>query len=446
MNIGGVAVILNSLNQDILVKNLQGQQLFVLANGMIQLQDVFRSLAEEENETTIGTSGDDRIVGAGGSDHILGLGGSDNIEGRGGDDELHGGDGRDFVFGGAGNDVVSGGAGNDNLFGSGGNDRLSGGDGNDTLAGGKGRDVLDGGAGADKLIGHGGNDTFIISNNGTGEADTIIGFNPNGDILNLSAFVTDSVSYSREDVSLTKTGDKTYVVKLDDPLSSTDISAVTIRMDDSAAEVFLDEARIVFNDLQGAIAAIGDVIGGPGADELLGLGGSNLLKGLGGNDRLDGGKGGDRILGGGGNDQMSGGAGGDTMKGGAGADFIDGGAGADKLIGGGGKDVLISGAGKDVLKGGGGDDTLVGGAGNNRLVGGKGHDTFMFNSDTLKKGHNTIVDFDPDEDTLMLDGVELNFSAAEFTITDNQIRVGVSGDSGAGGWFQVEAWDGLFDG
>jgi Ca2+-binding RTX toxin-like protein len=95
------------------------------------------------------------------------------------------------------NNRLTGGGGGDALLGRAGKDRLVGRTGNDTLDGGAGRDRLTGGEGADLLTGGGGKDTFIyqnVSDSGTTAAtrDTITGFIPGTDIVDLSAIDADA--------------------------------------------------------------------------------------------------------------------------------------------------------------------------------------------------------------------------------------------------------------
>jgi peroxidase len=66
--------------------------------------------------------------------------------------------------------------------------------------------------------------------------------------------------------------------------------------------------------------------------------------------------------------------------------------------------LVIGSAGRDTLTGGGLDDTLVAARGHMTMTGGAGADTFVFNLDNLKGGHNTavITDYDPKVDQLQL--------------------------------------------
>jgi Ca2+-binding RTX toxin-like protein len=148
--------------------------------------------------------------------------------------------------------------------------------------------------------------------------------------------------------------------------------------------------------------------GGMGADTLIGGNGSDLVSyatatgavtvnlaggvalGAAGNDSLSGienvlgGTGADCLLGDAGANQLSGGAGADVLFGQAGNDCLDGGNGADNLFGGEGNDWLVAGEGNDCLNGEGGNDTLIAGngddviyndAGVDSVLGGAGNDT-----------------------------------------------------------------------
>ena len=81
------------------------------------------------------------VAAGGGSDRILGGDGPDNLLGE---------TGNDTVFGNGGDDRIDGGSGDDKLFGGFGNDTLVAGFGHDVLDGGMGDDNLDGGAAPDR--------------------------------------------------------------------------------------------------------------------------------------------------------------------------------------------------------------------------------------------------------------------------------------------------------
>lgn len=214
------------------------------------------------------------------------------------------------------------------------------------------------------------------------------------------------------------------------------------------------------NQIQGA-AGHDTLRGAEGNDLILGGIGSDLMFGDRGNDTLSGGTGYDKIfagekdqgndvlVGGGGNDTLGGGAGDDLLIGGGvsgttllqdnslnasdeGDDVIYGGDGNDTLIGGGwnndirtnlifddgeqftgaeGDNELWGGEGNDLLYGAEGVDKLIGGEGDDTLSGSTGDDTFTF---APEHGHDTITDFNLQDDTLDLTQLEL--SQVEVTI------------------------------
>ncbi|WP_417457864.1 S8 family serine peptidase [Kordiimonas sp.] len=236
----------------------------------------------------------------------------------------------------------------DTLTGSGADDTLYGMQGNDRLAGRAGDDFLDGGAGNDKLwagSGDKGNDTYF----GGGGNDALGG----------------------------GAGDD------------------TLSGGDGQDSIYAGAG----NDSISGDNGWDTLYGGAGDDYVSGGGSPDILRGNAGNDRVYGG-GGDDKLWAGGDDE-----GDDLFDGSSGDDAIAAGAGDDTLLGGAGDDVLYNGTGNDVADGGDGADTLWGGAGDDMLTGGEGTDRFIF---SRKNGHDTITDFNADEDILDL-------SAAGFT-------------------------------
>lgn len=161
-----------------------------------------------------GGAGDDEIWGGLGDDVIRGGSGDDVLRGGSGDDEIGGGAGDDVLSGGSGDDVLTGGAGDDVLRGGSGDDVLTGGAGDDVLRGGSGDDIINGGPGNDILDGGSGDDTFVFSSQSSATtlaaaaaasaagSDTIVGFDPEGDRLDLSTF---------GNFTLTRVGDDTVV-------------------------------------------------------------------------------------------------------------------------------------------------------------------------------------------------------------------------------------------
>jgi Ca2+-binding RTX toxin-like protein len=157
--------------------------------------------------------------------------------------------------------------------------------------------------------------------------------------------------------------------------------------------------------------------------------GNDTLYGGAANDVLSGGEGNDILYGGAEADKLSGGAGDDTLVGGTGSDHLHGDTGNDILIsgddsswldGGDGNDILIGGASSDILVGGAGDDVLIGDGGKDNLTGGTGADKFVFGPDS---GPDHLLDFNPQEDTLVLQG--LSFQSVD------QVLEGAFDDKGS---------------
>lgn len=301
--------------------------------------------------------------------------------------------------------------GNDRLIGGDGSDTLMGGAGNDTLAGHDGGDRLDGGTGADELIGSSGDDTYRVDQAGDRIIETADGGNDT---------IEASLSYTLPD----------HVESL--------ILAGTAQ-------------EGIGNRLNNAI------LGDRRSNTLKGLEGDDRLSSFDGHDWLDGGRGKDTLAGGRGNDTyvvdhvdhigevivelLKAGAdtvlalvswvlgdhlenltlSGDALTGrgnglnnlliGNGADNqLWGGDSGDTLRGKGGSDTLLGEAGNDALMGEAGHDLLVGGAGRDTLVGGRGRDSFDL-STTRSGGMDTLIDFRPSDDGLLI-------PAAEFDLGD----------------------------
>ncbi|MEM8630069.1 MAG: calcium-binding protein [Pseudomonadota bacterium] len=191
------------------------------------------------------------------------------------------------------------------------------------------------------------------------------------------------------------------------------------------------------NDKHTGTASNETMIGGDGKDVFNGGGGADVLDGGDGRDRLMGDLGADRLSGGRDNDRLDGGAGNDVLEGGRGRDKLNGDWGADMLSGGrdddqleggeggdtlkgkngddilrgdGGADNLSGGAGKDRLEGGTHSDRLYGGGDRDVLMGGGGRDTFVLRKGT---GSDRIVDFNVNQDTLLIEGVGAGFDIEE---------------------------------
>jgi Ca2+-binding RTX toxin-like protein len=102
-------------------------------------------------------------------------------------------------------------------------------------------------------------------------------------------------------------------------------------------------------------------------------------------------------------DIIRGGYGNDLIYSYGGHDTLFGDAGNDKLYGLIGDDDLYGGTGRDLLSGGSGSDYLSGGLDIDTLAGSTGRDYFVFDSTASIYNVDTITDFTPADDTIMLD-------------------------------------------
>jgi len=287
------------------------------------------------------------IRGTDKADLINGNDGEDDLRGQDGNDIINGGNDNDNLVGNRGMDTLNGDDGNDTLLGWADDDELNGGDGDDLLNGGKGDDTLNGGDGDDILRGVDGDDIL----NGEDGEDTLNG----GD--------GDDTANGGEDDDLLRGADG------DDTLNG-------------------NEGDDTLN-------------GGDGEDTLNGGIGDDTLHGRDGDDVLNGEDGDDGLNGGRGDDTLNGGDGDDHLSGSQGMDTLNGDEGDDTLLGWADDDELNGGEGEDTLNGGEGQDTLNGGIGNDDLRGGDDADMFIFD---LGTGEDIIRDFEPGEDTIMLNG------------------------------------------
>ncbi|MBY8976550.1 S8 family serine peptidase [Rhodobacteraceae bacterium NNCM2] len=283
----------------------------------------------------------------------------------GGDDGTDPGDGTDVVDlsgddtieGTRGNDTLVGGDGNDHLIGRGGMDTLQGDAGSDSIFGGKGDDLIYGGLDDDHLEGLIGSDTifggegedFILGGRGRdvidggGGADFMSGGGGNDFYF---------VDHVEDRVQETSTGGV-------DTVSST----ISWQLGETFEHLILQSAQVI-----DALPSSGDGTVSPQA----------ILYGT-GNDRSN------------------------QITGSDDQNVLDGLKGADTILGNGGNDTIYGGDGNDFLRGGSGDDLIVAGKGHDDLGGGEGADSFLFSYNNLKT-RNTIVDFDLDEDVILLEG------------------------------------------
>jgi Ca2+-binding RTX toxin-like protein len=241
------------------------------------------------------------------------------------------------------------------------------------------QDTINGGSGSDELA-LGGAVTI------TG-ASTLFDNVSNIERLLLAASGDGSIEVTLTDALMPKLTGSTLHLGIGGSLTSDD----TVTIDGSALS---SAFNIVMYQNQGVPAQAMSIVGGAGADTLLGGDRGNItLRGGGGDDYLRHGENGtgaslfgdagaDTLIGSPGDDSLDGGSEDDRLEGLAGNDTLIGGAGADTLLGGDNADSLVGGLDNDVLIGGAGDDTIVAatttGQGVDTMTGGAGADIFEF--------------------------------------------------------------------
>ena len=391
----------------------------------------------------VGTNGNDSLVGTSSADSIEGLAGNDTLVGLGSSDTLLGGTGDDLYVVSSG-DVLSDsggvetvqstvswtlGTGFENLIFTG--TAATSGSGNDldnVMTGNSAGNWMRGRGGDDTLIGGGGNDTFNMRHGASGTyGNDFIDGGSGVDTLDYGATATTAVVIN---------------------LAAGTASGGGNGGSGSATLVSIENANG---------SAFDDVMNGSAA--------ANFLFGFNGNDTLNGADGNDRLEGGAGNDSLNGGAGSDTLLGGESfssstPQVLDGGPGADSMSGGAGGDVyfvddpgdsfsdtgghdaifttislvapswveqltlmgsananitgndlannLHGNSGANWIVGQAGNDFLMGGLQNDTLTGGTGSDQFYFGVAPGGADADTLTDFAPGADKVLLDG---NFHA-----------------------------------
>ena len=352
---------------------------------ILRFADKFVTLGSATGLTVIGSSAGDLLVGTDKNDTLKGEGGDDTLDGGAGDDTLDGGSGFDLASYASETTGVqvsllntgsqSTGAGLDQLI------SIEG------LIGSAYADRLTGGLGADRLSGGGGDDWF----SGGGGDDTIDG----GDGADTVEYAGLASSYA-----WSQSSDGSWTVKVtgSEPSVGTD----TLR----------NIETLKFFDRTVSLPTLSGVImGGDGADDLVGTSGNDIIRAGGGNDIIGSGPGDDIFDGGLGVDyvffssatkgvtvdlalsgsqdtnegrdtfiaieNIGGTQYSDTLRGDDGGNNLHGYSGDDLIEGRGGDDNLNGSYGNDIIRGGAGNDLLSGGAGDDQLFGDEGYDVIV---------------------------------------------------------------------
>ena len=295
----------------------------------------------DNDETVLGTDGDDTIDVSEGVRFVLGEAGDDTITGGTSRDIMRGGSGDDTIRGNEGDDVIRGDTGDDTIFGGDDNDLILGDTGNDTLYGDAGDDFLIGGAGDDSLTGGTGADTFVFEDGGG--HDTITDFDADNDTIDLS-LVSEAITFA--DLTFTALTDGTGTVITHSALGGS-ITVLGLDPTDFTADLFNlpdGTATSIEVDERTTVEPWADPMEGSPLSEII-MDGSNAT-------RIVAMEGSDTVLAGEGDDRLEGGAGHDLLLGEEGNDTLDGGADDDDLWGGSGDDTFVfqPGHGNDTIK------------------------------------------------------------------------------------------------
>jgi Ca2+-binding RTX toxin-like protein len=269
-----------------------------------------------DNDTIIGSTGNDNLDGGSGSDWInftdrastaVTINLANGTAGASGESDTL--SAFENATGGGGADTITGSTVANQLVGGGGNDTILGGDGNDTLTG---------SAGDDSMLGQNGNDLFLCESSSDG-ADSLFG-----------GANIDTVDYSTRSNNLTITlGDATA-----NDGESGEMDYVRSDTENVQGGGGHDYIAGSDNDSVNSANGANELRGGAGHDTLIGNGGNDTLYGDAGNDSVLGGAGNDSLHGWTGDDSMWGGSGNDTLEGESGNDSLYGETGADSMFGG----------------------------------------------------------------------------------------------------------------
>ncbi|WP_370631478.1 hypothetical protein, partial [Methylosinus sp. Sm6] len=449
------------------VVTLNGSTNAVVTVGGVA-EDMIRNI-----ENVTGGSGDDVLSGddlanvlngGDGNDTLKGGGGADTLDGRAGVDTadysdktasvvvtLNGATNATVRVGGVDEDTirnienVTGGSGADTLTGDELANVLNGGGGNDTLKGGGGADILDGGDGVDTADYSDKTASVTVTLNGAANASVTVGGAGEDVIRNIENVTGGSgndILKGDDLANVLPGGDGNDILKGDGGTDTLDggagVDALDYRDKATSVVVTLNGATNAVVTVGGvsedAIRNIENVLGGSGADTLVGDGLSNLFRGGGGADTLDGGAGVDTAdysdkaasvvvtLNGAMNAIVTvGGVAEDTIRN---IENVYGSSDADTLVGDSLANLLSARDGDDILKGGGGADILDGGAGVDAADYGDKTASVVL---TLNGSGTAVV---------LVDGV------AEDTIRNVENVYGGSGDDVLSGDGSVNLWDG----
>lgn len=299
------------------------------------------------DDSLFGMSGDDLLDGGKGADDLSGGKGADTLLGGDGDDSLEADDGDDLLSGGAGENTIFGGRGLDtisyaaldravtanlgngwatwahggdfldgieNAVGSRRSDLLTGSNADNRLEGGDGGDTLDGTAGSDTLDGGRGRDTVQMSSlDGGVVIDLRAGVATSSKLTEILISIENATGSGLADLLVGSEGDNRLIGGFgDDTIAGgegDDIlvgglgsNTLTYAGVEDGVTVNLDAGRASGGAGTDKLKQFAAVIGGGGADTLIGDAAGNSLNGGGGDDTVQGGRGADVLVGGDGQD------------------------------------------------------------------------------------------------------------------------------------------------
>jgi Ca2+-binding RTX toxin-like protein len=357
----------------------------------LNLRNTGLSTGDARNDQYISIEG---IIGTAYNDLIIGNGEKHDLQAGAGNDTIIGGSGQEIMDGGAGIDTVSyelstkgvsvslgaGGGGvndsqsdtwknfenvrgsdyNDSLSGDAGANHISGGLGNDSIYAGDGDDTLDAGSGVDHMQGGAGSDLYYI------------------------------------DAAKDEAREQSYYAGTD-----TVIASVSYDIGFSAVEILQAAAGYDPISLTGNQYTT-TLIGNEGSNVLRSDGGGSIMMGGGGNDVYYVDSAADRIVDTGGADVVYATTS-FTLAANSGIDQVYAVGEVAVLNGNAFDNVLLGTLGKNALNGGGGNDKIYFKGGSDILTGGTGKDRFVFDTKMSKSNMDTIKDFKPGQDKIVLD-------------------------------------------